>query len=206
MRPPFGHCWVCNHPASLNLCCFCASHIESVFCLGVRIDALQQVIGSYKFSYARAGGVLLAELMAKHVHSSSSAAIVPVPTQQSHIRARGYDHMAIVGQQISRLTGAAYEPALRSTGHHTQHKLDRKARQEAVKGAFIVNRRLSPALVYMVVDDIVTTGATIIEAVQCLRQAGARRVRVLVAARQVSTERPLSVKIGNVAWRGDRVV
>ncbi len=204
-RPYLGYCWVCNFPSTTNLCQYCRRIFISITCVGVRVDGLQRLIGSFKFSYARSGAVVLAELLCASL-SSRIGVLVPVPTQSSHVRVRGYDHIDLVAQSLARLSGLGIERVLVSVGHHTQHRLGRRARQEAVRGSFVAKVAAYPDRDYIVLDDIITTGSTMIEAAQCLREAGARRVHGLVVARQASTERSLSVKIGNVAWRGDRVV
>jgi predicted amidophosphoribosyltransferase len=117
------------------------------------------------------------------------ALVVPVPSRASVVRARGHDpvlRMSRVAAVAARAAGldVAVAPVLRLGRHvRDQASLDRAQRRANLSGAMEVRRRRlrEPGLV-VVVDDIVTTGATADECARVLRAAGLRVGGVAVVA------------------------
>jgi ComF family protein len=110
-------------------------------------------------------------------------AIVPVPLHRSRAMARGYDQAALLASAIAARTGLPLRHALhRIRASRPQVELDRVARAANIRGAFVAEagslRRLRVALV----DDVATTGATLMDAAAAARAAGARAVRAYVVA------------------------
>lgn len=176
--------------------------------VGIRHGGLQRLIGGYKFRYMRAAVHPITALLIPYLQPTT--VIVPIPTQGSYIRVRGYDHIDLIMQQLRRRTGVATTRLLSTQAVHIQHKLNRKERALAVKQSFIIEHLPDPHQHYVLFDDIITTGATLLQAARVLRANGATKVSVLAIARQPSTKWLTSVKMGKVAivarWRGDRVV
>jgi predicted amidophosphoribosyltransferase len=97
---------------------------------------------------------------------------------------RGYDHTAALVYHLSRATGALASSILRRTRHFVQKDVSRAERFAQVRGAFVVNEALNPAILYILVDDVVTSGASAAEAARSLWAAGARQIWLLCIARQ----------------------
>ena len=112
--------------------------------------------------------------------------VVPVPLHWWRRWLRGFDQSQILAGQLARHLGVRCRPGLLRRRHPTrvQHHLTPTQRRRNVAGAFVAKRRpyLRGATV-LLVDDILTTGATCSHAAQALRQAGASRVLVAVLAR-----------------------
>lgn len=113
--------------------------------------------------------------------------VVPVPLARRRLLLRRFNQAATLSQEVARLTGLRYEPMALSRTRATasQVGLSRPARRRNVAGAFAVSRRLSPRVEganVLLVDDVITTGATVGACARALAKAGAARVDVLALA------------------------
>ncbi len=116
--------------------------------------------------------------------------VVPVPLNRLRLFTRRYNQAALLGQELAQVCGLAYEPLILVRTRRTapQVGLTRRERQKNVRGAFAVppkRRKLVEARNILLVDDVITTGATADAAARCLKKAGAARVDVLLLARAV---------------------
>lgn len=109
---------------------------------------------------------------------------VSIPPHPHRLRARGYDHAALLARAACRGAGiGAFAPGalLRVVDTPPLYRLSREERAAALAGAFGAPRPLAGPIV--LVDDILTTGATARTAAGVLRAAGATRVDLVVVAR-----------------------
>lgn len=111
-------------------------------------------------------------------------AFVPVPLHRARLVERGYNQSALLARALATLTGAAFAPrALERTRRTEQQaRLDREARRDNVAEAFVVRRPWIRGRV-VVVDDVVTTGATALACVETLRAVGSEVIAVVAVAR-----------------------
>jgi ComF family protein len=114
--------------------------------------------------------------------------VAPVPLHRWRFFRRRYNQAALLAQQLGRL---AQKPVLvdvlaRKRATPIQGHLNRKDRQANVKGAFMLNPRYRTRIkdkTIVLIDDVLTTGATVNECSRVLLKAGAKTVNVLVLAR-----------------------
>jgi ComF family protein len=141
-------------------------------------DALVQAL---KFRGELALAPLLAALLAERSRAERVDYIVPVPLSAERLRRRGYNQAVEIARH---LRGGTLELALceRTREAPPQMELPYEARQRNVRGAFRCSRRLDGATL-AVVDDVMTTGATLDEIARTLKAAGAGRVVNWVVAR-----------------------
>lgn len=121
---------------------------------------------------------------------SGAALIVPVPLHRRRLVARRYNQSALLGASAARAAGAVYAPrALRRTrATPPQKDLSADARRRNVAGAFAVPERARARIEgahVVLVDDVLTTGATLNAAARALKAAGAAAVDALILARVV---------------------
>ena len=129
------------------------------------------------------GAVVALELARDLARGVTVDAIVPVPLHRSRARARGYDQTALLAQAVAAYTALPLRPALhRIRGGRPQVELDRVARAANIRGAFVAEAGSLRGLCVALVDDVATTGATLLDAAVAARAAGARTVRAYVVA------------------------
>jgi ComF family protein len=157
-------------------------------------NTAQQLVQLYKFGQLRAASQPLANLMARnfldfHQKTGINLAnyiVVPVPTATSRQRQRGFDHLALLAKTIAHQLGLHYSPTLGRLGQSRQLGTSRAQRLTQPAGSYFVKR---PAQIagrdILLIDDVITTGGTIIECSKILRAAGSRHVDALVFAKKL---------------------
>lgn len=138
----------------------------------------------FKFNGDLAAGRLLAQLMAYRMAPASvgNPVLVPVPLHVGRLRRRGYDQAAELARPLAAALRLECRFILRRhLATAAQSSLDATARKRNVRGAF---QCVAPVPAHVVlVDDVMTTGATLQSAARALRRAGAHRVDAWVCAR-----------------------
>jgi ComF family protein len=108
--------------------------------------------------------------------------LVPVPIHPARRRARPFNQAALIAAAVSTRTGLPLVDCLRRAGaDHRQVGRGRSARLRGVAGSIEAIGRSPPSV--LLVDDVVTTGATLVACADALRAAGCERVRAIVFAR-----------------------
>ncbi len=114
-------------------------------------------------------------------------AIVPVPLHRDRFTERGFNQTYLLARPLAREARLPVVPALeRLVNATTQVGLQGAARKGNVKGVFTVHPRKVAAVArrrILLIDDVITTGATVDECARALRKAGAKGVDVLAVAR-----------------------
>lgn len=157
-------------------------------------------LGSYRDSLATAclrakhvGGLWLCEILADllfdhrrvQLEAIDVDVVVPVPLHWWRRWRRGYDQVFQVASRLADHLGKPMsQPLVRCRNTPPQSRLPRTARKDNVRGAFRARRRTQlDGAAILLVDDILTTGATAHFSAKALRNAGARQVHVAVIAR-----------------------
>jgi ComF family protein len=147
------------------------------------------LIAQYKFhgqaGWARAFATLMRSTPWVEPALDDADLVLPMPLSRERLAERGFNQSLQLARLLAR---DRVEPALLLRIRHTpaQSALDRKGRLANVKGAFALDP-LRPAAVHgkrvVLVDDVMTSGASIHAAARTLREAGAARVTAVVLAR-----------------------
>lgn len=138
-----------------------------------------------KYARQRRLAEALALLMAPAI--PVGAIIVPIPTSQSRVVQRGYDHMRLCAQALARHRGGVVSTQLvRTRDTQSQAGLNRQQRGVNVTGAFAWQGECRSGR-HVLIDDVCTTGATLSEAVAVMRAHGVLDLDVVVVARGTLT-------------------
>lgn len=111
--------------------------------------------------------------------------VLPIPLHAERERERGYNQAMLLVEHLCRRMGWQTAPAGLRRIRHTppQVNLNKEERQENVKDAFTADERIVKGLNILLVDDVCTTGATMISATEALLAAGAQSVSGYCVAR-----------------------
>jgi len=147
---------------------------------------LDRLLPRLKFHGDFAAGRVLAQAMAERCALlPRPEAIIPLPLHRARLRRRGYDQALELAVPLARalrlpLLGGALRRSKTTTA---QSRLDAAARQRNLRDAFVVADRATLPAHVVLVDDVMTTGATLHAAARALRAAGVQRVDAWVCAR-----------------------
>lgn len=146
-------------------------------------DAL---VHSLKFRGELALASLLGELLVQRIPNQEIDCVIPVPLSAGRLRERGYNQAVEIARHVTR---GKLDLALcvRERDTPAQMDLPYAERRRNVRGAFRCTRSLAGQSV-AVVDDVMTTGATLNEVALVLKRAGASRVVNWVVARTFPTD------------------
>jgi len=153
---------------------------------------MREALHAFKFRGRRALAAPLGELMVEATEGALPVGVptllVPVPLHPRRQRERGFNQASLLARRVGRAWRVPVrdDALVRAVATPSQTELDAPARRANVRGAFRLRR---PAAVaghhVLLVDDILTTGATLSECARCLREGGAATVGALTAARVV---------------------
>ncbi len=152
-------------------------------------DPARRLVHGLKYYDRHEGMALMAGLMARAAGDmlGSGTLVVPVPLYRSRLWRRRFNQSALLARRVARVTDVRYMPEVlrRVRPTRPQVGLSGDDRRRNVRGAFAVPPERAAAVHgarVVLVDDVMTTGATAEACCRALRRAGAERVEVLVFA------------------------
>ncbi len=190
----FQQCILCRKPSvagKTHLTCLTKSAPEGLISIfDYRDQKLAKLIIDGKYNYIQSIYEFLGKLAAENIEKTGFMEIidenfnlVPIPLAPSRHKWRGFNQAAILCQAISKqLNIPVADILVRQKTTKTQKELNRAERLVNVKDAFKVNGTVKNRN-FIVVDDVITTGATILEAARTLKLNGAAKVWCLTVAR-----------------------
>jgi len=111
--------------------------------------------------------------------------LIPIPLHRSRLRERGYDQALELARPLARHLGLPLQTQALTRVRDTsaQSRLDARQRRRNLRDAFAWNRDIAMPPHVVLIDDVMTTGATLHSAARALRRAGAVRIDAWVCAR-----------------------
>ena len=147
---------------------------------------LDRLLPRFKFHADLAAGRELARLLLAAVRTADPPqAVIPVPLHPQRLRQRSYNQALELARPLSRALALPLRVDLlhRIRATPPQSELDAAARRRNVRGAFAINADAPLPEHVALIDDVMTTGATVSECARVLRQAGVARVDLWLVAR-----------------------
>lgn len=194
IRPLTGaSCSYCSLPFvgsenSSHLCGRCLAKtppFDHVYAYGYYEQILRQMVHQFKFNNKVGLDRHLARLVVSTIDPSLSVdLVVPIPLQRKSLQRRSYNQALLLAREIARIRHWKVENNLleKITETAPQHDLTARQREQNLRDAFHARYSLSGEHL-LLVDDVMTTGATVSSCSEVLLAAGAGRVDVAVIAR-----------------------
>lgn len=178
-----------------SMCGYCIQHTPP-YDAGISILAYNNIskklISEFKYADRQHGLPRFVQWMSSFGRPvlESADIIAPVPMHWRRMLARSFNQSALLASAIAKKHKISYQPQLLRRVKHIppQASLTRKQRLKNIKGAFILNARYKGRLKdkhIVLIDDVITTGATMKECAKALKKSGAAKVSFLTLARVV---------------------
>ena len=200
--PPI--CLYCEKYSKAPVCAHCFSKIKFYNILfrepGLPIlgsacpydnEVINKLIACLKFEKIKEASLPLAEILFKYLENlnlttclQKSFVLIPVPLSRKRLRERGFNQSELLGKILASKLNLKFSSRIieriKETRPQTEFK-EKEEREENVKNCFRINS--APPKNVLLLDDVFTTGSTMLEAVKTLKQAGTRRIICLTAAK-----------------------
>jgi ComF family protein len=169
-----------------------APPFDAAFAPFVYGHPLDLLVTKLKYGHSLAAGRVLAELWLEALGEAPPArpdVLLPVPLHAARLRERGYNQALELARPLARALGVPHADNLlvRAKATAAQATLDAKARRKNLRGAFAIDPARfagDPARTHIaLIDDVMTTGATLRECARVLKRAGFARVDVWALGR-----------------------
>ena len=183
-----SRCYKCNKLTKQNTVCLsCKSKLRRVWWAGIYESEIKNIIGQMKLgrkrAVARQVGRYLADILP---YIDRTTIVVPVLTAPKRVRRRGFDHAELIAQHLADEKALTYLNILRRINSSDQIGKRRSERIAQMRNSFELKESLNiKGKSILLVDDVLTTGATLESAASLLRSKGAAHVDAVVIARHV---------------------
>lgn len=185
---PANPCRHCGTPFGEIVCTECWNSefaFSEAICAGSLVRPLSRLVTIYKDGGERRLAPVMTSVLAEVLESwrEWTQAVVPVPASPKAISLRGFDHIEFVADGLARMWEVPLLLALHSATRADQRHLGRQERQRNVAATMIGVREVSLPSRVLLLDDVMTTCATVDSAAAALLACGADEVRVGALAR-----------------------
>ncbi len=192
--PSYQHrCEICAIPLPKlqhSLCGQCLAHrpaFDRVYSPYLYRTPINNLIHQLKYQHQLHSLRLLGKLMSDYLQDHMQTIpdiLIPVPLHRKRLKERGFNQASELALRIKKATGIPLDNYLISRKKHTEAQtgLKPKQRKSNLAGVFKINRKIIPQNI-LIVDDVMTTGATVAEMAKCLKRGGAKSVEVVTLAR-----------------------
>ena len=169
---------ICGH------CLAKPPHFDATFAAYAYDFPLDKLVQSFKYGHRLAVGGWLGRQLATLVRGLPASLVIPLPLHRERLRERGFNQALELARPVAQVCGWRLETTTCRRVRHTPAQAGLAFRERAgnVRGAFHCTRDFSGCDIVLV-DDVMTTGASLDECARTLKLHGARTVTLLVVAR-----------------------
>ncbi len=182
-------CPICKSPNPSGICTHCTSsthycHLPPTFIINERTNLLATLVHDYKYKSIRPLARHFADILDQILPPFTGPTfIVPLPTIHRHIRERGFDHTLLIAKHLAKKRpNFQATNLLQRANTKVQVGSNAKTRKLQADSAYIINQKinLDPNANYILLDDVWTTGASLMAATKKLRGCGVSNVNLAV--------------------------
>jgi ComF family protein len=191
-KTPFKNRFPLDEHGRCSLCRLGLNGFDTVYTFGSYEDTLRELIHLFKYNQIRPLARPLGALLARAIpREHRFDLIVPMPLHWKKRWSRGYNQSELLAKEVGRKWGVPVAKLVRRVkATAPQAGLSNSKRRLNVRGAFKTNADLK-GLRVLLIDDVLTTGATASACASVLKRAGAGHVAVAAVAR---TDRRMEIK------------
>jgi len=182
-----SRCYRCYRASAQHaVCSGCrkSTSIKNMWIAAHYDQAAKELLHKLKYERAIAGAKTVAGAIRNSLPNlPPNTVICYVPTANGRVRKRGYDQAREIAARLAKLSGLSEQPYLARRGKSRQVGSGRTDRFKQLEGAFRArNTNKLKGSTVLLVDDVITTGATIESAAKILKQNGAKNIYAAVFA------------------------
>ncbi len=156
-------------------------------------DIIKKLICLLKFKHKKSASIILSRLLYNYFLKldikNHNFVIVFPPSYFLKSACRGYEHLYLIAKQFSNLSGYSLERNLIKKIKYTPAQYKAKNRFKNIKDSFKVNKKLVEKYKdknILLIDDIITSGATIAEITDKLKEAGIKNIFCLTVSKTIN--------------------
>ncbi|MEN8079029.1 ComF family protein [Clostridioides difficile] len=192
--PPEEKCIICDESGFIGICPYCKSNIKvsnindsGNISYGFYGGALKKLILEFKYSGNFIAGDILSEFLLEIINKENinGDIICYVPMTKKSIKKRGFNQCKVIANNISFYTNIDVSNCIKKVKDTREQKtLSKEERNINVKGVFaITNDSDIKGKNVILIDDVMTTGATVNECKNILKKSGANKIFILTIAK-----------------------
>lgn len=183
-----SRCFLCKKQTdNSETCRTCRKQtpLQHVWVGTVNKGIAKQMVYQTKFGPDRTVGYQLADWLHETMSVIEADVVTWVPTAPQRVRQRAFDHAQVISRTFAQKRALPHGRLLVRSGSQRQVGAARDKRKTQVVGSYLPATDEIRGLRVLLIDDVITTGASMTEAARVLRRAGARSVDALVFAQTV---------------------
>lgn len=187
LAPLPSRCYLChkvNRQYSVCVNCKNRSSLSHVWVAASYEGIAKNLVYKLKFGRANAAAGPVSQAISEQLPRLNKKVLVThIPTANQRIRLRGYDQAQLIAKAVAQEKGWLYVPLLVRTSAKRQLGASKKEREKQLEHAFVAqNKRFLKGAQVLLIDDVVTTGATLESAAKTLKESGVKTVDAAVFA------------------------
>lgn len=187
--PKNPNCILCNENEAEGICITCRGSIYKLpkedESYGIYKGALKELILNFKFLKDFNSGDVLVDLLEEKIQGLEGYYLTYIPCSKKTLKKRGFNQCEYIAKKLGRrLDMPVVNTLLKVKETSPQKTLRNKERQLNIRGAFEGNNiKLIKNNKFILIDDVITTGATIEEGIRILKKYGANEIKILTIAK-----------------------